>query len=338
MSDARNDTAQADHSVSIVIPVYQGERTLDALLAELAEYTSEQFTPHGHSFAITEVLLVHDHGPDDSARVMRALGATYPFVRPVFLARNYGQHAASLAGMASAGGDWVVTLDEDGQHDPADIARMIDVAMTEQAAVVYARPTNRPPHGFFRNSASRGAKWTLNRLFSGVRADEFQSYRLILGNIARSVAAYAGSGAYLDVALGWVTQDVVTCPVKLRAEGDRRSGYSLSGLLSHFWRMVLSGGTRGLRIVSIAGLVFALVGLAVGVYIAVAKLVGYPTPDGWASTIIVILFGFAVTLVAMGILAEYLGVAVNMAMGRPPYLIVSDPSSGPLGRPAKAAR
>ena len=89
------------------------------------------------------MLLVHDCGPDDSARVMREL-APHPFVRPVWLSRNFGQHAATLAGMASSGGDWIVTMDEDGQHDPAYIGAMLDVALAEQASVVYAsRPTRR---------------------------------------------------------------------------------------------------------------------------------------------------------------------------------------------------
>ena len=65
----------------------------------------------------------------------------------VWLSRNYGQHAATLAGMSSSGGDWIVTLDEDGQHDPSYVGAMLDVALAEQASVVYARPVNPAPHG-----------------------------------------------------------------------------------------------------------------------------------------------------------------------------------------------
>ena len=78
---------------------------------------------------------------------MRELEQEYPFVRSVWLSRNFGQHAATLAGMASSGGDWIVTLDEDGQHDPSYIGAMLDVALDEQASVVYARPVNPAPHG-----------------------------------------------------------------------------------------------------------------------------------------------------------------------------------------------
>lgn len=318
--------------ISVVVPVYQGEQTLPALVAEVLPLTDGFTTPNGHHAVVDEMLLVFDHGPDGSARVIRELAAQHAAVRPVWLSRNFGQHAATLAGMASTGGDWIVTLDEDGQHDPAAIGDMLDTALAEQADVVYAKPTNAAPHGALRNAASRGAKAVTN-LLSGVRGTgDYQSFRLVLGEIGRSVAAYAGSGVYLDVALGWVASHVVTSPVALRAEGRGRSGYSLRRLLSHFWRMVLSSGTRGLRIVSFMGVVFALAGLAFAIAIVVGRINGDPAPEGWASTVIIVLVSTGAVLFSLGVVAEYIGVAVNMAMGKPLYLIVSDPGDGPLGR------
>ena len=113
-------------------------------------------SPAGRHYRVTEVVLVHDCGPDASDDTVRALAAAHDWVRPVWLSRNFGQHAATLAGIAASGGEWVVTMDEDGQHDPEAIGALLDTAMTEQADVVYARPTNEPPHGALRNLASRG--------------------------------------------------------------------------------------------------------------------------------------------------------------------------------------
>jgi glycosyltransferase involved in cell wall biosynthesis len=324
--------ARSTHRISVVIPVYQGERTLPGLIAELDAMTKEFTTPEGNAVVVTEVLLVFDHGPDGSADAIRSLAAQYDVVHPVWLSRNFGQHPATLAGMASSGGDWIVTLDEDGQHDPADIGPMLDTAVREQASVVYARPENAAPHGPLRNAASRGAKRIIRVLAGGLDTTVFQSYRLILGEVGRSVAAYAGSGVYLDVALGWVAGDVATCPVRLRSEGDRRSGYSLRKLLSHFWRMVLSSGTRGLRVVSVMGVVFAVLGVVLAAVIVIPRLSGDPAPTSWTSTVIVVLLTSGAVLFSLGIVAEYLGVAVNMAMGKPLYLIVGDRRSGPLGR------
>ena len=102
------------HRISLVIPVYCGEKSLETLVGEIAPLTQEQTTPGGTCFKISEVLLVHDCGPDRSDRAIEFLSAQYSFVRPVWLSRNYGQHAATLAGMASSTGDWIATIDEMG--------------------------------------------------------------------------------------------------------------------------------------------------------------------------------------------------------------------------------
>jgi polyisoprenyl-phosphate glycosyltransferase len=320
------------HDVSIVIPVYRGEHTLPALLEEIVPLHQEFSSPAGNPVRVAEVLLVHDHGPDNSARVIRELAAKYDFVRAVWLSRNFGQHAATLAGMASSGGDWIMTIDEDGQYDPAYLGSMVDTALAEQATVVYAKPTNTAPHGPLRNFASKVAKTFIESILGSRGTQVFHSFRLVLGEVGRSVAAYAGAGVYLDVALGWVAGEVATCPVELRGEGDRPSGYSLRTLASHFWRMVLTSGTRLLRVVSVVGALMALIGLVVAVVLVGNKLFGADLLPGWTSTMVAVLLSTGAILFALGIVAEYLGVAVNMAMGKPLYLIVSDPDQGPLGR------
>ena len=322
-----------EHLVSVVIPVYKGERHLPGVLAALAGFTGQMTTPGGAPYRVAEVLMVNDCGPDNSALVMRELEELHPFARSIWLSRNFGQHAATLAGMASAGGDWIVTLDEDGQHDPVFIGTMLDVALEQQASVVYASPTNTPPHSALRNVTSRGAKRVVKALSGGADASVFHSYRLILGEVGRSVAAYAGSGVYLDIALGWVAGRVTTAPEEQRDEGqDRESGYSMRSLLSHFWRMVLTGGTRGLRMVSVLGVLFALMGFLIAVVLVFRQLT-HPAPvQGWTSLTVVVLICTGVVLFSLGVIAEYVGVAVNMAMGKPLYLITQDPADGPLGR------
>jgi undecaprenyl-phosphate 4-deoxy-4-formamido-L-arabinose transferase len=336
MTPAQPETTSTPHRLSVVIPVYQGEKTLLGVVNELLPYQQVSTTKGGHDYVISEVLLVFDHGPDNSAAVIRSLASSVEMVRSVWLSRNFGQHAATLAGMASAGGDWVVTMDEDGQHDPAAIGDLLDTAMAENASVTYAMPSNPAPHGFLRNMASKSAKRTVRFLLSSDEATSYQSFRLVTGEVARSVAAYAGHGVYLDVAMGWIADKTATCPVMLREEGDRRSGYRLRSLLSHFWRMVISSGTRGLRLVSLIGAVFALAGIGLAIYFVIAYLSGHGAgQQGWTSTMVVLLVSSGAILFALGVIAEYVGVNVNMAMGKPAYLIVSDPALGPLGKAAQ---
>jgi undecaprenyl-phosphate 4-deoxy-4-formamido-L-arabinose transferase len=323
--------AAREHQISVVIPVYQGELTLAGVLAELERWVAPFSTPGGHRARVAEVLLVHDCGPDASDEVIRTAAATYDWVRPVWLSRNFGQHAATLAGMSSSGGDWVATMDEDGQHDPAALGDMLDRAMAVRADVVYADPSNPAPHGFLRNLTSRLAKRSMRLLTGRSGADVFHSFRFVLGDVARSVAAYSGAGVYLDVALSWVSRNATTVPVTLREEGERGSGYRWRTLVSHYWRMVITGGTRMLRLVSLLGVLFATVGITLAVLVIVLRVTGGIDEAGWASTMVVSLLSSGAILFALGVVAEYLGVAVNMAMGKPLYLIVTDRATGPWG-------
>jgi len=257
---------------------------------------------------------------------MRALAEEYPFVRPLWLSRNFGQHAATLAGMTSSGGDWIVTMDEDGQQDPAFIAAMVDCAYEEQAQLVYGTPSNPPPHSWFRNAASKGVK----KVFAGALAEggfaDFNSYRLVLGEVGRSVAAYTGTGVYLDVALSWVVADVTTCPVVARQEGREASNYTYKRLFSHFGRLMVSSGTRPLFFVSWLGILFVLMGAAVSVWVLYQRITGELVIAGWASTFIALMLIGGAVLLSLGIIAQYVGAATNMSLGRPLYVVVRDPA------------
>jgi undecaprenyl-phosphate 4-deoxy-4-formamido-L-arabinose transferase len=326
----------AIHRISVVIPVYKGQKTLPGVVREIEDLGEVVTTDGGVQWSVDEVILVHDNGPDRSDETIRALAAEHRFVRPVWLSRNFGQHAATLAGIASSGSEWVVTLDEDGQHDPRQIGVLLSAALEAGAPLVYGKPRNDPPHGAFRNAASRGAKRVVSALSGQKAALDYQSFRLFTGEIGRSVAAYSGAGVYLDIALGWVAPRSVSAPIDLREEGDRPSGYSTRTLLSHFWRLMLSSGTRGLRLVSAMGVLFALAGVVFAIVAAVQRVGNGSLPEGWTSLIIAILITSGAILFALGVIAEYLGVAVSMAMGKPNYLIVDDPANGPLGRDRRA--
>jgi glycosyltransferase involved in cell wall biosynthesis len=322
------------HRISLVIPVYKGEQVLGSLIEEIVNtYGSEQKiqkTASGNSYQISEIVLVHDCGPDRSASVMRSLGQKYSFVKCIWLSRNYGQHAATLAGIASTSGDWVITLDEDGQQDPKYFPVFLDKAISEGVQVVYARPTNKAPHGFKRNWFSRIAKSIARKVLASANFESFNSYRLILGEPARALSAYGGTGIYLDAALMWVTPSAVTCEVELRSE-DRPSGYSMATLREHFLRLVVTAGARPLRVIALMGLVVAVSGFLLTGYIIWEKLANDIPASGWASVIVAVLVTSGITMLALGVISEFLGASVRSTMGKPLYLVVSDPLNGPLG-------
>ena len=224
-------------------------------------------------------------------------------------------------------------MDEDGQHDPADIPRMLDVAMAEQAPLVYAEPTNPPPHGWLRNAASRGAKWLFVQVLSSGDVPllrELPAGARRAGTQRRRVRRVRGLPRRRHRLGGRPVRPAAPCSCVRRGA---RSGYSFRRLLSHFWRLVISSGTRTLRLVSATGVVFALLG-----FVLAGLLPGGAADDRagrrragrrrwwpcWSAS--------GMVLFALGVIAEYVGVAVSMAMGKPPYLIATDVARGPLGR------
>ena len=313
------------YRLSIVIPVYRGETTLPTIVAEIAALAVERMTPGGRRAIVTEVLLAHDCGPDRSDKTLEALALQYDFVKPVWLTRNYGQHAATMAGMASATGEWVVTLDEDGQQDPVDILLMLDAAIDNALQLVYAQPVNPPPHGWLRNLASRTAKGISTRMLGNKSIGKFNSFRLIDGELARTLAAYCGNGVYLDVGLFWITARIGHCPVRLRNELDRPSGYSYFKLLGHFWSLILTTGTRPLRLITVVGFFSIMLAVCIAAFALYEKIVGDVPIQGWASLVIVVSFFCGTILAALGVISEYMAVTMGIAMGKPLYVVSSKP-------------
>lgn len=318
--------------VSLIIPIYGGEKTLPILINDIEPLTHGVMTPDGRPYVVCELILVHDCGPDRSDLVIQELADKYSFVHPVWLSKNYGQHAASMAGMASATGDWVVTLDEDGQQDPIDIGRLLDTAINESLQLVYAQPINLPSHGWLRNTLSRTAKAITIKLLSNSPMGRFNSYRLIDGEIARTLAAYCGNGVYLDVGLYWMVGRIGHCPLKLRNEMDRPSGYSYSKLFGHFWNLILTTGTRPLRLITIMGFCSLILSIVITAYALYGKFFLDNPVQGWASLLIVVAFFSGATLTSLGVIAEYLAVTMGIVMGKPLYVVSTKPTRPEIKR------
>ena len=325
-----DDTLPHVHQVAVVIPVYQGEHTLDAVVSEIRELAEPTPTPGGRVLQVVEILLVHDNGPDDSAGVIRRLARRVPTVRAVWLSRNFGQHAATLAGLASSSSEWVATMDEDGQHDPRDLLTMLDAALDDQVPLVYAVPDNVAPHGVLRNTASAFSRWLAQTFLTDTAIGRYNSFRLVTGELGRAVAAYGGQDIYLDIALSWVVPGSTTARTHRRVGSDRPSGYTLPKLLNHFLRLIVTSGTRPLRAVAALGVTSSLVGAVLAVVFAYRRAIQDIQVPGWTFLMVTVLGFSGMILIVLGVMAEYIGVGVRMALGRPPYLIVGDPMNGPL--------
>lgn len=314
------------HTVSVVIPVYQGAATVSELVDQILDMGA-QLTADSADLALAEIVLVHDCGPDESAAVMAELESAHDLVTCVWLTRNFGQHPATIAGMSASSGDWVVTMDEDGLHDPAEIPTLIEAARRENVSLVYGSPATPPPHNWHRNLTSNIAKRLFRVLGDQAGWPDFTSFRAVRGSEARVLAAYCGHGAYLDVALTWVIASAVAVPVHYRPEG-RPSGYHTRTLLGHFRRMIVTSGTKPLRLIALIGLLATIAGVLLSILLVSLHLFAETDVAGWTSVMLAITVFSGLTLMALGIVAEYLAVAVRAASGRPLYVTGSGPPAG----------
>ncbi|MFL6725325.1 MAG: glycosyltransferase [Sphingomicrobium sp.] len=315
-----------EQSVSVVIPVFRGGEALSRVVEEVLAIAGHIGLAPGVAVRLDEIVLVCDNpwflaGDRD---FLLALEARDRRVRVLWLTRNFGQHPATVAGIVSTSGDWVATIDEDGQHDPTGLAAMLRMAASERGwPLVYARPSNPPPHSALRNAASRFAK-SVFRLVTGA-SGEFHSFRLIEGTVARSACAYMGEAVYLDVALLWSCGEAAQCPMPMRAEGSQ-SAYNYRRLVNHFGRMVLSSGARPLRMVAALGALVGVIGVTLAGFVIVRRLTGfYASTPGWASSITTMLILFSILFVTLATLAEYLSFAARNSIGKPLY-VIADPA------------
>ncbi len=326
--------AGAPIRLSVVVPVYQGADYLEELVAEL-ERVREDLRRRDLRLELAEALFVDDDSSDRSAELLRGLAQGRPWIRVLRLSRNFGQHAATAAGIRESVGDWVATLDEDLQHHPRFLLPLLARTVHEGADVAYARPVGRVHRTRYRDLTSRLYKWLISRIAGNPHARSFNSFRMIRGELARAAASRMRHESYLDVLLGWFTRRVVVQPLPLRDPRDEaglKSGYRLRSLLSHARRMLVSSQLKPLRLGAAVGMAAILLSLLGAAAVFVLKLLLPEAIEvrGWASLMLAIFFFGGLTTFLVGVGLEYMTILLLDSQGRPPAFVVDRGSDAEL--------
>jgi undecaprenyl-phosphate 4-deoxy-4-formamido-L-arabinose transferase len=311
-AEGRPGDPAAAPEVSVVIPVYRAEHTIVPLVERLVDVLAGAVPTH-------EVVLVNDASPDRSWDLVRELAGRFDTVRGLDLSRNFGQHSALLAGIRSARGDVIVTMDDDLQHRPEDVPLLL-AALDTGVDLVYGVSV-REEHGLFRNLASRLVKASLASAIGSQTARIAGAFRAFRTSLRDAFAATDDPYASIDVLLSWATTRVATADVTMDQRQQGRSNYTFASLARHAVDMATGYGTAPLRFVTKLGFGFALVGLAIFVYVIVRFFVDGSTVPGFPflASLVAILSG--VQLFALGMIGEYLGRIHFRSMRRPPYVI-----------------
>lgn len=313
-------------SISVVVPVYSGEAFLADLVAQLDQVRTA-WRESGAPMELAEVILVDDSAVDGSPAVIDQLAAQHGWVTAIHLMRNFGQHAATIAGVLHSSGDWVVTMDEDLQHPPSEIETLLRQAVQAGSDIVYAKPASAVHEARSRDWASRGFKKMMVFLTGNPNIAHFNSFRLLRGSLARAASSVCGYDTYFDVALSWFTKRISALVLDLKDQRfitSGRSGYSFRRLLSHARRLLISSQVKVIRMFGLVGM--AVVGIAMlgALALLLQKVISPGTINvtGWTSLMLAILFfgGFIAFMVALAL--EYLSTLVQASHGKPLFFTV----------------
>ncbi|WP_375437087.1 glycosyltransferase family 2 protein [uncultured Hymenobacter sp.] len=298
---------------SVVVPVFQGQDTLRLLVEHLQAF----FVEGGYSY---EVVFVHDGGQAAAWEVIvqlrQELGSAK--VKAIRLSRNFGQHNALLCGFHHANGRFIVTLDEDLQHSPADIGRLIERQAEGNFDVVYGCYAARQ-HASWRNFTSALLRQMLRVGIPELHPD-YSAFRLLKTPIARHCLAMRNSYTFLDGYLTWVTNNVTSVPVTHQARLSGPSTYTVSRLVRHSINIFVTFSELPVRLLSYASLLVFTLTTVYSVYILLRKLLYNDLLPGFASLIIAIGFGVGLLLLGMGILGEYIHRINLKTTRRPDYI------------------
>ena len=298
-------------SISIVTPVYNGEASIGELCRRLLEVLPRIAAQY-------EIILVNDGSRDRSWETISESCSRSPVVRGLNLMRNYGQHNALLCGIRAARYDLVVTMDDDLQHPPEEIPRLL-ARLEEGFDVVYGAP-EAERNGLMRALASGITRLALRATVGSDVAKNVSAFRVFRTQLREAFTGYQSPFVSIDVLLTWATTrfGVIRVPFQPRHSGF--SNYTFTKLVRHALDMMTGFTTLPLQIASLVGFSFTLFGLGVFIYVVgryflEGSIPGFP----FLASIIAIFSG--AQLFALGVIGEYLARMHFRTMNRPAYAV-----------------
>ena len=282
---------------SIIIPVYNGEQTVENLYTRIKQFFTDKY--------LYEVIFVYDCGKDNSWEALLRIKKQNPQnVKLIRLSRNYGQHNALICGFEYAKGDFIVTMDEDLQHAPEDIQKLIDKQKEMDYDVVYGKYEIRN-HSGFRNAGSSILKRIIDVGIPDIHPD-YSAFRLIKAGIAKSCITMRNSYTFLDGYISWITTNCSSCIVSHSERQGGVSAYTFSKLINHTINIFVTFSNLPIRFLTKLSFFVLFLMTLYSTYIIIRELVFNDLAMGYPSLVIIVGFGVGLIMLALGIIGEYI--------------------------------
>jgi glycosyltransferase involved in cell wall biosynthesis len=298
-------------SISVIIPIYNSAE----ILPELIERLNKSLIALTDQY---EILLINDGSRDNAWQVIQSLSHTYPTIKGINLMRNYGQHNALLCGIRNAKNDYLITMDDDLQHPPEEIHKLVK-EINKGFCVVYGIP-KKLVHKKWRNFFSVLTKNLLAKFLGIKRIKHFSAFRIMRREVREAFAKFDSPNIIIDALLTWGTENFGSVEVNEQPRSQGKSNYDFTKLVKYAMVVLTGFSTIPLRVSSIIGFALTIFGVGVLIFTIVRTFIEGSVPGFPFLASIISIFSGA-QLFSLGIIGEYLARIFNRSMNHPPYII-----------------
>lgn len=301
--------------LSIVIPVYNETEVLPQLLSTVRAVMSATGTSY-------ELILVDDGSSDGTDAALKRASQEDPRTKVLFFSRNFGHQAAITAGLDHASGDAVVVMDADLQDPPELLPEMLALLETGYE-VVSAQRESREGESAFKRLTARAFYFIFRKLVDERMKPEVGDFRMFSRRAIVALRQLREQHRFMRGMVAWLGLKEVILPYRRHARSAGTTKYSTLKMIRFAWTAIASFSALPLRLSIVAGLFVTACGIAVGIYSIFATFVLKATVPGWTSLVCLNIVFSGSTLVAIGLLGEYVARIYEETKGRPLY-VVSD--------------
>ena len=304
---------QSAFSISVIIPVYNGEKTIIPLVNEIVKTLRELYK--------LEVVLINDASPDNSEQACTSLCEAYPdIVKFYSLAKNVGEHNAVMAGLNQSTGDYMVIVDDDFQNPISEIVKLLTYATENDFDVTYTY-YKRKEHSFFRNLGSSFNDKVANVMLKKPKDLYLSSFKVLNRFLVNEIIKYDLPFPYIDGLIIRTTSKIGKIEVAHHKRASGKSGYTLTKLISLWLNAFTNFSILPLRIAMLAGFCFAVLGFLLGTYVIIEKFLNPIVPIGYASLYSMVSIFSGAQLMSIGMIGEYVGRIFLSQNRKPQYTI-----------------
>lgn len=296
--------------LSVIIPVYNSEKTIRPLIEKLQATLSEI------SF---EIVMVNDGSRDQSEQVCRELSNAYANVRFISLRRNYGEFNAVMCGLNWAYGNYCVMIDDDFQNPPEEILKLVETAESGDYDVVYTYYAKKQ-HSVGRNMGSRFVNWLTSYLLNKPKDLYLSSFKLIRQEVVQEIIKYHGPYPYIDGLIFRITRNIGTVQVAHQKREEGASNYTFHKLVSLFLNILFCYSSLPIRLFVPIGVGLFSLGFLLLLFLTLQWIIG-PDPKGWQVVTATIIFIGGIQCMLLSVLGEYIGKSFMAQSGQPQYVI-----------------